>query len=222
MLNIGSSFCTKKGALLESNDTYKEHWRSSPRAMTQLSDMLHEHCQLQMIGGTFMNTLHILSIQTICQSIVRPGVHSTHSVHTGVDIWVGCSFHTYCTHCKCTHGRVDTRHLGGMLLPWHRVRPRLWWFSGDSAHSSFFAENFLLSHHRRDFKLVYSQLQQGHRCSALSWAVKKYLEDCILKRREKMHGLSLDPKDEIHKLFHTYQNILESEELRQEVVRVVP
>ena len=43
-----------------------------------------------------------------------------------------------------------------------------------------------------------------------------------MKRREKMHGLSLDPKDEIHKLFHTYQNILESEELRQEVVRVVP
>ena len=211
-------FWTKKVAQLAPNDTHTWH------------DTVFQHVacsQLPKIGAgvTSAHTVHITESSNPGRVVVCLQECTVHIM--GVDISTGCSFHIYCTvHAVCTWGRELTWHstswwddTASCCLPWHRVRPRLCWFSyADSAH--FLLRTFCFG--PPSSKLVYSQLQQGHRCSALLWAVKLLgpWVDCISKKRKDLRSQPWPQGRYTNAIPYLPEHC--TEEFSQEATRVVP
>ena len=205
-------FWTKKVAQLAPNDTHTRHD----------TFLQHVACsQLPKIGAgvTSAHTVHITESSNPGRVVVCLQECTVHIM--GVDISMGCPFH------NCVHmgARVDTQHLGGTQLasscchPWHRVRPCLCWFSSpDSAH--FLPRTFCFG--PPSSKLVYSQLQQGHRCNALLWAVKVLgpWVDCISKKRKDLRSQPWPQGRYTNAIPYLPEHC--TEEFSQEVTRVVP
>ena len=120
----------------------------APVPLIQFSNTLHGHCELDIVNTVCTEHMGVESTLLTPRHlggmfIAYTALYIVYTVHTHgrraltLNILVGDT----CLSLPLWRSNLP---LWRSSLPWHRVRPRLCWFSADSTHSPFFAENFLL------------------------------------------------------------------------------